>query len=193
MRNQLSFFRLPQTFTFHESLKDYSNDHDSRLSNFKKVCETEFKEYKNKVCSGEIEALDPPSIRTFCDGRTRIYGHDWIRDVDRKFAVCMPPKAGCTTMARMWLAIQHKDGNYLNFTDGDHGMYESARVRRLLPRFNMEPDRLWKLSSDSWYRMINVRHPFERLFSGWRDKFRKGKYNEFIDFIFDRFFINSDN
>ena len=108
----------------------------------------------------------------------------------------MPPKAGCTTWQRFYLALINDDGNYINHTTNEKlasfpseiefkafkkSPYTSNAVFKTTPRMLSGPvmDRIYH--DKNWIKVINVRHPFERLYSGWKDKFnRTGAHDAWI-------------
>jgi len=84
--------------------------------------------------------------------------------------ICIPPKTGCTTWQKMWLSINNTDLGYLNDTNEN----PKFSVFKQTPRFDkhMDSENFHKLTADpSWKKVVNTRHPFERIHSGWRDKF----------------------
>ena len=100
----------------------------------------------------------------------------------RKLSICMPLKTGCTTITRMWLAINNRDINYLNYTLGKDisGKYNSGQIGKQYPQTNDHSFDKLNMNSYPWVKLISIRHPFERLYSGWKDKFggnrKKGPY-----------------
>ena len=162
----------------------------------KNVCKTEFQDFKSKICKNVIpyDPLNPPGIRVWCDDmklprgpqltREHLNGIYWIGDTVRKVAICMPLKSGSTSIIRMWLALNFQDLNYLNFTMGKDtsGKYNSGQVhkRKDYPILHERNFNRLRIGKYPWMRFLNVRHPFDRLYSGWKDKFgssrRKGPY-----------------
>lgn len=162
----------------------FTNHFNNKIAHLRKMCSTEFADYKNKLCNNEIQ-IDPeipPAIRVWCDKKPRLRGAYWIGDTSRRMSICMPLKSGCTSITRMWLAINNHDLNYLNFTLGNDasGKYNSGKIGKQFPQLNEKSFSRFRMNSYPWMNFINVRHPFERLYSGWKDKFggnkKKGPY-----------------
>ena len=153
-----------------------SQSQASRLKNLNQNCQKYYEPYKAKVCSTSTfkNTLNP--IATDCKNKTRTWwSYDWLADPAKNLAICMPPKAGCTTWQRFYLAVENLDEKFLNGS----GKKEDNDIFELTPR-------LPKLGKSGQYRflkgelnsskepvfkVLHSRHPFERLYSGWRDKF----------------------
>lgn len=110
------------------------------------------------------------------------FSYNFLLDRRRKFTVCMPEKSGCTLYQRFWFALNKTDLNYLNPKTVDQNVkglddkdpYEAFSIYRYTPRLSKLHDFSPSdedILNDEWKRVINIRHPFERLYSGYRDKF----------------------
>ena len=96
------------------------NSQKFRLKNLQKNCQEYYNPYKAKVCSTANfkNILNP--IATDCKNEVNTWwSYDWLADPVKKLAICMPPKAGCTTWQRFYQAIHHLDTKFLNGTDAD--------------------------------------------------------------------------
>ena len=108
-----------------------------------------------------------------------------LTDKNRKMLICMPEKSGCTTYQRFYQSIIHRDLNYLNpkTLDQDKIRHESNKKYDSFYIYEATPRMLKMKFSDEvalanespeekkFTKTINLRHPFERLYSGWKDKF----------------------
>lgn len=121
---------------------------------------------------------------------------DWLADQNRNIAICMPPKAGCTNIQRFYQALSKKNVNYLNcstyesnvdyFRGLDQVNGTSTEIKDLV-WYASHPQKIYtmtpylsKLGNENneearflkkYYnpkikKMINTRHPFDRLYSG---------------------------
>ena len=79
-----------------------------------------------------------------------------------KFHVCLPTKTGSTN----WLKMLHS----LNFNrTSSNDIYQMPHWSKQLKEFVRG-----RTGSNSYFTMLTVRHPFARLYSAWKDKFRNG-------------------
>ena len=97
----------------------------------------------------------------------------------------MPEKAGCTLYQRFYHAVNEKDMGFLNPNTVDqnkaglndpYGAF-TANIYGLTPRLIKQPISHPTLLKPGWTRVLNIRHPFDRLYSGWRDKFNPNNHD----------------
>ena len=69
------------------------------------------------------------------------------------------------------------NGNYINHTNPDSlnrkSSYTSTAIYKATPRMLTGPVLERVYHDKNWMKVINVRHPFERLHSGWQSKFNR--------------------
>ena len=148
------------------------NSQKFRLKNLQQNCQKYYNPYKAKVCSTSNfkNILNPIAVDCKKEGRetNTWWSYDWLADPVKKLAICMPPKAGCTTWQRFYQAIENLDSKFLNGTDADV-------IFNLTPRLskfdNSGQYKFLKDDNEAVFKVLHSRHPFERLYSGWRDKF----------------------
>lgn len=100
----------------------------------------------------------------------------------------MSPKAGSSTFQMSYLAVsKNKLNYYLNQTEWVTS-WENVIYKRI-PRTKLDSTPPYEhrdgayVFGSNWTRIINVRHPFDRLYSGWSDKFNLTIYGEDNDFM----------
>ena len=154
-------------------------DQETKRAHTKYACDKYLKPIKNQICQTNAteKDFDNLGIGLVCDyERPNIpYKYDIIVDSIRNIALCIPPKAACTTWQRFYLAVKLDDLRYLDKKyDDDRNwnnyIYEkSDRLRQL----NTSTRRTVqdRLVNNQFETILNTRHPFERLYSGWKDKF----------------------
>ena len=131
----------------------------------------------------------PPAL-----GTTKSQDYDpkynWIVDKESQFTFCIPPKAACTSWQRFYLALKLNNLEYLDpaLDPGDWTTYIYDNTPRLL-ELEMEENEnknknqnnsdtekrhpiVSQVESPKYKKIITSRHPFERIYSGWKDKFR---------------------
>jgi len=96
---------------------------------------------------------------------------DLFRIKQKNILACLPPKAGTTNWQRYFAALID--------TSKEPEEFQVPDVFDQLPRVLKENKTLAESLSDvnTYTRMVNTRHPFARLLSGWRQKFEKSFYN----------------
>lgn len=87
-----------------------------------------------------------------------------------KFSVCLPTKTGCTNWQRGLVSLVKMGEKTPEELDDSEIFYDLDRY----PKIGMGKDRSTRGPSNGYLTMVNVRHPFSRLLSAYRDKFRKG-------------------
>ncbi|CAG5091508.1 Oidioi.mRNA.OKI2018_I69.PAR.g13084.t1.cds [Oikopleura dioica] len=90
---------------------------------------------------------------------------------------CLPQKTGTTNWQRYFAALLHPEREPESF-----GIDEIFKV---LPRYKEKNEIDQEKIHEVEMRMINVRHPFARLLSAWRQKFGKNFWN--LDLYVRRF------
>lgn len=111
----------------------------------------------------------------------------WIIDKERNFAACIVPKAASTSFQKMYMAINQREIAYLirnKVTRHEYNPEFSEKdVTRKPERFHdNEKYGGFLADGDSQlnnivYKILLTRHPFERLYSGFKDKFDFTKPN----------------
>lgn len=110
----------------------------------------------------------------------------WILDQERNMAACLSPKSGSTMYQYLYQAIRLREMAYLI-----PGETEEANAQRksLNPEYEFRSSIVnppkWKppqkteainyIQQPITNRLILVRHPLDRLYSGYKDKFNKNK------------------
>ena len=150
-----------------------------RLQILKEKCASSFAAYKSKTCVSNQTDKDgflryPHTfIPLDCEEKAPakpIWGGDWIADKERKMLFCLPPKSGCTSVNFIYQAMKTKNMTILS-KEIYRDWKDSEKIYKIMPRVNQQLQESNCLNSASWKRAINIRHPFERLYSGWKDKF----------------------
>lgn len=109
-------------------------------------------------------------------------------DDKHKFHVCLPTKTGSTNWLKMLLSLFMYDGTKDPDEISSNDVYRMSQM----PRFQKELGEFVKGRSgrDGYFTMMSVRHPFARLHSAWKDKFRNGhpwfvyikkKFGDYLD------------
>jgi len=88
--------------------------------------------------------------------------NSWLLDHKRKLAYCLPPKSGCSSSYFIWYALQKNDTQWL-WNENKHKIF----IYNAIPHFNLK---IQDIQNTQWKRAINLRHPFDRLYSGWKSK-----------------------
>ena len=95
--------------------------------------------------------------------------YPWIKDSQRKILICIPPKTGCTALTRFHFALKFNNETYLK---DRHKFISSDKVYEMTPRLQKTFDlNAYIYKRDNWTTIIHTRHPFERLYSAYKDKF----------------------
>lgn len=90
-----------------------------------------------------------------------------------KIRTCLPTKTGSTSWLRTLLSLQKYHGK-----KSPEEVRESwGSMQEKMPRngWLLEEAAKSKDGSHGWLTLMTVRHPFARLYSAWKDKFRKGQ------------------
>ena len=155
-----------------------------------------FKERKdlyNRECSIESELVSEEHLNFTIDHLRNVFYDDKY-----KLIMCAVPKAATSNWQRVLAVLKYdgarkpesfQNGNLFNqlnrFSMLAKNLGEEEAKREIMKRFN-DPE---------YIKWINVRHPFARLVSAWRDKFKKTvsgesywmrKYGKFIEAKFER-------
>jgi len=96
---------------------------------------------------------------------------DLFRLEKNHIMACLPPKAGTTNWQRYFAG--------LNDSEKEPEEFKVPQVFHEIPRVLKEKKSLEESLEDAseYTRLVNTRHPFARLLSGWRQKFEKTFYN----------------
>ena len=148
--------------------------------------------FVNVGISGNCPDSDPVILAL--DGK---HGHfnpkyNWIvedgQDRDQKFAFCLPPKAACTSWQRFYLAVKLDQIDYLDPSLDPNSWEEYIYAKT--PRLKDKPRKIVHdfLTPNKYKKIITSRHPFERIYSGWKDKFRKTKLPSEFNKIWPEFY-----
>ena len=150
------------------------------ISHLRSKCSTIYREYREKLCS--VENRSQSDIPLHCDDQKSLAkpadGTSWIVDQKRKLAYCLPPKSGCSSSYFIWYALEKNDTSWL-WNENKKKIYIYNKVPHLHGNL-FDQD----FHNDQWKRVINTRHPFERLYSGWKSKMTltsKGHSEYFIN------------
>jgi len=104
---------------------------------------------------------------TFIENRKQLFDLFDLKSND--LLTCLPPKTGTTNWQRYFAALLHPSREPESF-----GIDEIFKV---LPRYKTHNEIDRRAIHDVEIRMINVRHPFARILSAWRQKFGKDFWN----------------
>ena len=185
IQNQKSFDKLQEISHFLQEHKLKSDHPTQKAKHLKFMCQNYFTERKQEICQDDPfpSDFDSLGLGAIChkDNPERLNiprTHNLITDRDRKLIICLPPKAACTTYQRFYLAFQTHNLDYLDPSKDpptDWFDYIYRRVKRLDDFGPEVVDQVQQglIHDLSWHKIINTRHPFDRLFSGWKDKFSK--------------------
>ena len=174
-------------------------DSESRLSHLHKKCKSTFKSYRSENCKlhanhiGEKNWGIGPNVDFYTNNSFLVhpyvsipldcsesdstkkpirYYNSWIFDSTRKFAFCTPPKSGCTSVNFIYEAMKHNDTIYLE-KETYYKLKNSNQIYAKMGGHRLNPQ-LQKVhhffNNPEWNRVLNIRHPFEKLYSGWKDK-----------------------
>lgn len=194
LQNRYAFEKLKEILqdSHNKVQEQYSKSQINRLTFIHTFCKRYVKDVvaKKNVCPNSLNIKDildlgvgiscAKEVRTLTATKTAHYDPrwSWVADLDRKYMFCIPPNTAGTTWQRMYLAIKNQDLNYLD-PEKDAGDWESyiySQAPRLLQLRDIYGDNLISLvQSDDYKRIIATRHPFDRLYSAWKDKFRRKK------------------
>ena len=136
-------------------------------------CSTSYKSYREQLCSiptnfNKSFIPDKSQLPVDCnDHLSHNAVHDrfsWLVDSKRKLAFCLPPKSGCSTVNFIWHALKKNSTNWLRNENK-----KLINIYKKVPHLtNNHFEQGFYLIP--WRRVINLRHPFERLYSGFRSK-----------------------
>ena len=157
---------------------DSENIYTKRLVHLKNTCQ-QLKSSSDKILIQNYTLFNPKlKIHSEFIGENRF--QTWY--YGKNYVMCTPPKAGTTNWQKTLVALKRRIS-----TKKLVGLSESfyrilPRVldlkRRDKSRLN-EPNSYENLIKSKKYKIISVRHPVERLFSAWHDKFNKtNKYSQ---------------
>ena len=105
-------------------------DQTLRLKTLKQNCQKYYNPYKSKICKNPSSKSSTHPISTNCNHKTPTWwSYDWLADRNKNLAICMPPKAGCTTWQRFYQAVEHLDERFLNET-GDSIFGKTPRLSK---------------------------------------------------------------
>ena len=139
---------------------------DEIISHLRSKCSTVYRDYREKLCSAENRTKS--DIPVHCDNEKRSArpadGFSWIVDKKRKLAYCLPPKSGCSSSYFIWYALEKNDTSWL-WHENRNKVFIYNKVPHLRGKL-FDQD----FHNSQWKRVINTRHPFERLYSGWKSK-----------------------
>ena len=93
-------------------------------------------------------------------------------DDKHKFHVCLPTKTGSTNWLKTLVTLYSYDG------DKNPEEIDSNLVYKMpqMPRFQKDLKEFvrGREGIEGYFTMVSTRHPFARLYSAWKDKFRNG-------------------
>ena len=112
----------------------------------------------------------PSCCRHICEGDlTIVSGIPYLRiyDMDRKLAICTPPKNGCTTLKLMWHDLHRFNvSSPSGVHENDKHVYFCKRCESLCASGVFELGQ----SSSSWTNVFISREPLSRFLSGYFSK-----------------------
>ncbi|CAG5090865.1 Oidioi.mRNA.OKI2018_I69.PAR.g12741.t1.cds [Oikopleura dioica] len=190
MINQESFLRSPEYVQKRdiemEASRTNSSDflsrrNDERVNLLRKGCNLDqsiFRESKNmdfdelRKIQVELlatsEKIESGAKLTFVENRKQLYDLFDLKNND--LLTCLPPKTGTTNWQRYFAALLYPEREPESFGTDE--------IFKVLPRFKTKNEIVDQAKIHSVeMRMINVRHPFARILSAWRQKFGKDFWN----------------
>ena len=152
-----------------------------RTKNLRYSCKRFYQPFKDQECARNIsvEEQDNNGLGMACDPEHPMMPdrYNFILDIQRSLMMCLPPKSACTTWQRFYLAIKFDDLRYLDqfYDPGNWDSYIYKHSERLEEFLEEEQQDLqMKIIYNQpfpYWKIMSSRHPFERMYSGWKDKF----------------------
>jgi hypothetical protein len=93
--------------------------------------------------------------------------------VEYKIRTCLPTKTGSTSWLRTLISLETYHGSKRpDEVDESWGSYSQKMLKNA---WLLEDQVKTKTGELGWMSLMTVRHPMARLYSAWKDKFRKGQ------------------
>ena len=135
------------------------SDHETALASIKKDSQNLATQINNycKSTASELSFIRPAH---------------WLSDQTRSMSVCLVPKSGSTVFQKAYLSIANKELGYLQSTKFNL-LYNPNLNQKIKPIGGIADKNVLTtfLKETSTAKAILLRHPFQRLYSGFNDKF----------------------
>ncbi|CBY18568.1 unnamed protein product [Oikopleura dioica] len=96
-----------------------------------------------------------------------------FKSEEYKIRTCLPTKTGSTSWLRTLISLETYHGS--KRPDEVHESWGSYSQKMLKNAWLLEDQVKAKTGDLRWMSLMTVRHPMARLYSAWKDKFRKGQ------------------
>ena len=117
-----------------------------------------------------------PDILLDCSSSSSVtpipWRNSWFEDPKRNFFFCVPPKTSCTSVNFIFQAIEQNDTKFLE-KETYYNLKDTNSIYKKMKRYRPQ-DSLIPKKKDYRYA-LNVRHPFEKIYSAWKDKMNTKK------------------